>query len=54
MQTLSYEKRNANYKLKIATNSQILFKLYRVKAVDDTDKLSKFNKNLTTNADCIT
>ena len=29
------------------------FKINMVQAVDDTDKLCKFHKNLTTNAECI-
>ena len=33
------------------TDCQILFKLNRVQAVADIDKLCKFNENLTMNAD---
>ena len=32
----------------------IFFKINRIQAVDDIDKLCKFYENLTTNADCIT
>ena len=31
----------------------LIFKINRVQAVDDIDKLCKFHENLATNADCI-
>ena len=37
----------------MATDCQILFKIDKLQAVDDIDKLCKFHENLATNADCI-
>ena len=53
MHTLSSKQNMQIINLKWLTDCQILFKIKRVEAVDDIDKLCKFHENLTTNADCI-
>ena len=49
--------RNKSFQLKIATFPllivQFLFKINRVQAVEDIDKLCRFHKNLTKNVDFI-
>ena len=56
MQTLSCKQKMHIINLKwllLLTDCQILFKIHRVQAVNDIDKLCKFHENLTTNADCL-
>ena len=56
MQTLLRKQKMQIINLKwllFLTDCQILFKIHRVQAVDDIDKLCKFHENLTMNADCI-